>query len=93
MHHLLIYDVVDDYVARRAPYRDEHLALARASEARGELLLGGALDDPVDQAVLVFRGETPDAARRFVEQDPYVRHGLITGWRIRPWKTVIGAEL
>ncbi len=92
MHQLLIYDVVENYVARRAPYRDEHLALARASQARGELVLGGALDDPVDQAVLVFRGDTPAAAKRFVELDPYVRHGLVTAWRIRPWKTVIGAE-
>ena len=28
--HLLLYDVVDDYVERRAAFRDEHLKLARS---------------------------------------------------------------
>jgi uncharacterized protein YciI len=90
MHHLLIYDVVPDYVERRAAWRAEHLALAHAAHARGELVLGGALADPVDGAVLVFRGDTPAAAEAFAEADPYVRHGLVTRWRVRQWTTVIG---
>ena len=46
MHYLLFYDVVADYAERRVPYRAEHLALARAAHARGELVLGGAMADP-----------------------------------------------
>jgi uncharacterized protein YciI len=90
MHYLLFYDVVPDYVERRAPLRAEHLALAQAAYARGELVLGGALADPVDGAVLVFRGDSPTAAEAFVAADPYVRHGLVTRWRVRAWTTVIG---
>ena len=90
MHYLLIYDVVDDYVERRAPLRDEHLKLARAAHARGELVLGGALADPVDGAVLLFRGDSPAVAESFAAADPYVRNGLVTRWRVRPWNTVIG---
>jgi uncharacterized protein YciI len=90
MHYLLLYDVVSDYVERRAPLRAEHLALARASHARGELVLGGALADPVDGAVLVFRGDSPAAAEAFARADPYVRHGLVTRWRVRAWNTVVG---
>ena len=56
MHYLLIYDVSDDYLERRAAFRAEHLALAWAAHERGELLLGGALADPVDGAVLLFTG-------------------------------------
>jgi uncharacterized protein len=90
MHYLLFYDVVPDYVERRAPLRAEHLALAQATFASGELVLGGALADPVDGAVLVFKGDSPAAAEAFAAADPYVRHGLVTRWRIRAWNTVIG---
>jgi len=92
MHYLLFYDVVPDYVERRNAFRAEHLALARAAHARGELVLGGALADPVDGAVLLFRGNTPAAVEAFVAADPYVRHGLVTHWRIRPWTTVVGDD-
>lgn len=90
MHYLLIYDVVPDYAERRVPFRAEHLALARAAHARGELVLGGALADPIDGAVLLFQGDSPAAAEAFAAADPYVRNGLVTRWRVRPWTTVIG---
>ena len=90
MHFLLFYDVVEDYVERREPYRLEHLQLARASLARGELQLGGPLADPVDGAVLLFRADSLEVVERFVAADPYVRHGVVTAWRIRRWTTVIG---
>ena len=91
MHYLLLYDVVPDYVTRRAAYRSEHLALGQAAVERGELVLGGALADPVDGAVLLFRGESPAAAEAFAVADPYVRHGLVTRWRVRAWTTVVGS--
>jgi uncharacterized protein len=90
VHYLLFYDVVPDYVERRAAHRAEHLALGRAAAARGELVLGGALADPTDGAVLLFRGETPAVAERFAAADPYVRNGLVTRWRVRAWATVVG---
>jgi uncharacterized protein YciI len=90
MHFLLFYDVAPDYLARRGEYRAEHLALGWAAQARGELVLGGALADPVDGAVLLFRGDSPAVAESFAAADPYVRNGLVTRWRVRPWTTVIG---
>src|SRR5947208_16863727 len=92
MHFLLLYDIVPDYVERRAKFRAEHLALARAAHLRGELVLGGALADPVDGAVLLFRGDSPAAAEAFAAVDPYVRNGLVTRWRVRPWTTVVGDD-
>jgi uncharacterized protein YciI len=92
VHYLLIYDVVDDYVTRRAPLRAAHLAHARASVARGELVLGGALAKPADGAVLLFRGDSPDAAEAFAAADPYVTNGLVTRWRVREWTTVVGGD-
>jgi uncharacterized protein len=92
MHYLLFYDVVDEYVQRRAAFRDAHLALAWQAQARGELVLGGALADPVDGAVLVFSGDSPAVAEAFAAADPYVRNGLVTRWRVRTWTTVVGDQ-
>lgn len=92
MHYLLLYDVVAGYAERRAPFRAAHLRHARAAEARGELVLAGALANPADGAVLLFRGDSPDAARAFAESDPYVVNGLVTSWRVREWTTVVGRD-
>ena len=92
MHYLLLYTVVPDYVERRVPMRGAHLAYARAAVARGELVLGGALANPPDGAVLLFRGDSPAAAEAFAKADPYVLNGLVTDWRVREWTTVVGAD-
>jgi uncharacterized protein YciI len=93
MHVILFYDIVDDYIERRAPLREEHLRLARESQARGEMLMGGALADPVDGVMILFRGESTAAAEDFAQADPYVQHGLVKSWRVRKWTTVIGDNL
>jgi uncharacterized protein YciI len=90
-HFLLFYDVVADYVARRDAFRDAHLKKAWAAHAHGELVLGGALADPVDGAVLLFRADSSRVAEEFAKADPYVVNGLVTRWRVREWSTVTGA--
>lgn len=90
MHYLLIYHLNPDYLERRGEYRNEHLALAwEAAESDG-LLLGGALQDPSDQAILLFEGDSPEAAENFAKKDPYVKEGLVKKWEVRPWMTVVG---
>ncbi len=89
-HFLLFYEVGDDYVARRAAFRDAHLEKAWASHGRGELVLGGALGDPTDGALLLFRAESPEVVEAFARTDPYVVNGLVKQWRVRPWITVAG---
>ncbi|MFN7733582.1 MAG: YciI-like protein [Pirellula sp.] len=91
--YVLTYEVVDGYVERRQAWRETHLALARKWAARGQLLLGGALDDPVDRALLVFRVEDASTIELFVRDDPYVQNGLVRAWSIRSWNAVVGAAL
>jgi hypothetical protein len=91
-HYVLIYDLAPDYLDRRQAFRAVHLALGRAAVERGELVLGGALADPVDRAILVFRGPDDGAARAFAAADPYVANGLVTRWEVRPWMTVLGRD-
>ena len=90
MHYLLCYDLAADYLERRGQFRDEHLKLAWAAQERGEIIGAGALSDPADMAVLMFQGDSPDVAERFAKADPYVTHGLVTGYRVRQWNTVVG---
>lgn len=90
VQYLLIYDVVDDYLERRQPLRAEHFALAEQYVARGQLLLGGAAGEPVEHAVLVFRAASEDVPAGFAQADPYVKHGIVTRWRVLPWHTVAG---
>lgn len=89
-HYLLMMDFAEDYEARRPEFRDAHLEKAWAAADRGELILAGALTDPLDTGVLLFQGESADVVERFVQQDAYVRNGLVRSWRIREWATVVG---
>lgn len=66
----LIYYVVNDFVSRRTPFREEHLRLAREANHRGELMLAGALGDPADRALLVFRAQDGSVAENFARNDP-----------------------
>ena len=91
VHLVLLYDLVDDYLERRAPLRPEHLGLAEAAHERGDLVMAGALADPADRALLVFRGDDRSVAESFAGADPYVREGLVRSWEVRPWTVVIGA--
>jgi uncharacterized protein YciI len=87
-----MYELAPDYLERRGQFRDEHLKLAWEAQARGEMVLAGALADPADTAVLLFAGDSPQAAERFAAADPYVTKGLVKSYRVRQWNTVIGDD-
>jgi uncharacterized protein YciI len=91
-YYLLEYALVENYLDRRAAFRETHLALAREAHRRGDLILAGALAEPADRAVLVWRTDDRSVIERFVDGDPYVQNGLVTSWTIRPWTVVIGEE-
>jgi uncharacterized protein YciI len=86
----LFYDLVDDYLDRRAALRADHLALAEAAHGRGELVLAGAMSDPYDQALLVWSTDDVAIVEAFAKADPYVVNGLVKRWRVRTWNVVIG---
>ena len=90
-HFLLFYEVGSDYEERRKPLRPAHFEHARAAATRGDLVLGGAFANPIDGAVILFRGESPSVASEFAKVDPYVVNGLVKRWYVREWTTVVGA--
>lgn len=92
MHYLLFYEVGEDYVSRRAEFRNAHLQKAWEASERGELVLAGALANPMDGAVLLFRGDSPQVAEKFARADPYVTSGAVKRWHVREWTTVAGED-
>ncbi len=92
MYHMLLYDVVDNFTERRAVFREAHLKVVNEAHERGELLMAGALADPVDGAALVFETEDRSVAERFAQNDPYVKGGLVTAWKVRKWNVVVGGR-
>lgn len=92
MHYILFYEYAPDYLERRGEFRDQHMALAKASIDRGEFFLGGAFAEPADGAAIVFKGNSPKVAESFAKADPYVINGLVTSWQVREWTTVAGKD-
>lgn len=86
----LFYDVVDDFVARRTPFRPEHLRLAGEAHNRGDIVLAGALTEPADTALIVLHCADKSIAENFARRDPYVVNGLVKKWTVRPWTVVVG---
>ena len=90
-YYILFYHLNDNYLEERGQYRAEHLDLAKNASARGDLVLGGALEEPADKAVLIFTEK--EQAVAFAEKDPYLKNGLIKNWNVRKWNAVIGSKL
>ena len=88
----LFYDVVDNFAERRMPFRESHLGLINASHDRGDILMAGALGDPLEQALIVFNSPDAGAAEDFARNDPYVKEGLVRHWQVKPWNVVVGGQ-
>jgi uncharacterized protein YciI len=88
-HYVLIYEVVEGYEKKRMPYRAQHLRLAGEYRRRREFVMGGAIGDPPDRALLIFHGDrsVPEA---FAHRDPYVQSGLVRRWEVQPWAVIPG---
>lgn len=92
MYYILFYDLVNNYLERRTQFREKHLSYANEAYKRGEMIIAGALDNPADKAVLVFKVNDISIIEKFVKNDPYFINGLIKSWEIRPWNVVIGGK-
>jgi uncharacterized protein len=87
-HHLLLYEYVADMAERRGGHRGPHLQRIRSEQEAGRVIMAGALGDPPSGGAIVFRDTAPEAIEAFVAEDPYLRAGLITSWRVQAWKLV-----
>lgn len=91
MYYLLHYQYVEDIVTKREPFRDQHLELLKVLQDKGEMILAGAVGNPVTGATFVFRVNSEDTVQSFVNNDPYVANQLVTKFMIEPWTVVVGS--
>ncbi|KAI3437909.1 hypothetical protein D9Q98_000354 [Chlorella vulgaris] len=89
-YHVLQYAYVPDILEKRGPHREQHLAGASKMADANKLVMAGALTDPVDGAIFIFRNVSKDDIEQFVQADPYVKAGLVPNYTIRPYMVVAG---
>lgn len=92
-YYSLHYQYVPDILEKRGPHREGHLAAARKQTEAGKLLIAGAVGDPVDGGLFIFKDVTKQEVEEFVKNDVYVTEKLVNGWTIQPFNAVAGTEV
>ena len=88
MKYLMTYHSVPDFAARAEKHVAGHVARLKEFHERGTLLMAGALEDPrKGDAIAVFT--TKEAAEEFIAADPFVQHGVVASWTVRPWREAL----
>ncbi|MCM3687886.1 YciI family protein [Kocuria rosea] len=83
-----VYGGPADVLAARRP---EHREFLGGLLRQGLLLASGPFDDDGPAgALLVFSAADAAEVERLTDEDPLVRHGVVTERTVRPWKVVLG---
>ena len=90
-YYILFYKTSETYTKDREPHRALHLEHAKKAQNDGNLLLAGALEEPADEAMLIFKTDQRALVENFAKNDPYVLHGVVKHWFISPWKVAMGS--
>ena len=88
MKYVLFYESADDVAAKAPAHFPAHHARLDDFHGRGTLLMVGTFADAQqDGSMAVFT--TREAAEEFVGDDPFVRNGVVRGWRILEWNEIL----
>lgn len=83
MRYLMSYYPSEDFMALAREHGAAHQARLRDFHERGLLLMAGPLDQPpTGEALGVFTSR--EGAEEFIAGDPFVQHGVVSRWTIRP---------
>lgn len=91
MKYVMTMESVPDFGSLAGQYFEAHLAHLKDFHERGLVLLMGPFEEPYNgEALGVFPSR--EAAEQFVAGDPFVLHGVIKSYKIRPWKENLQPE-
>lgn len=77
---------------RQQPGWDEHARFMDALAEARFVVLGGPLQGgPRHRAMLVVSAPTADDARRRLDEDPWIRSGILRIAELDPWELLLGA--
>jgi len=94
MRFLLFYEKAPGYAERQKTFAEQHRAYFEERARKGDMVLGGSLEDPLDgSALILFETDSAEVVEAFAKMDPYVRNGIIKKWWVRKWDVVVGSEL
>jgi len=86
--YVLFYESADDVAAKAPAPFAAHQARLDDFHGRGTLLMVGTFADAQqDGSMAIF--STREAAEEFVGDDPFVRSGVVRGWRILEWNEIL----
>jgi uncharacterized protein len=81
--YVLFYEPADDFLPKARRDGAAHRARLAQFHARGLLLAGPLLDPQDGSAMGIFTSR--QATEEFIGGDPFVLHGVVSSWRVRPW--------
>ena len=88
MKYVMTYGAGDDFLPLAREHGPARVARLHESRARGARLMGGTMGEPMNgDAMGIFT--TREAAEEFVAGDPFVVHGVVAEWAIRPWNEIL----
>ena len=85
---VLFYDFCENQTEKRKPYREAHIAYADKAQNAGILQMAGPFEDNFDGAIIIFKCKDIKTVEAHAKDDPYVKNGIVTSWKVRPWKLV-----
>jgi uncharacterized protein YciI len=91
MKYVVTYRAVTDFLPLAREHGLAHVTRCREFQGRGLLLMVGIFDEPMNgDAMGIFT--TRAGAEEFIAGDPFVLHGVVESWSIRPWKEALHTD-
>jgi hypothetical protein len=85
---VMTYRAVEDFLPLAQQHYPAHAARVQEFAGRGDLLMVGTFDEPMDGSAMgVFTSRA--AAEEFIAGDPFVLNGVVAEWSLRPWDEVL----
>ena len=70
---------------------DAHYSWLRRAAEEGTVILAGRSPDGVGPAIVIFEAKSEEEARQFMQDDPFVRHGLFRA-ELHPFRVALVRE-
>lgn len=84
---IMFYDMAPDGLSKVKDNIDGHRERLLEYHKKGVLLMAGPLTNPTEGAIGIFTNM--DAAKDFIEGDPFVKNGVVGKYRLVEWNEVL----